>query len=209
MLLVDISGYVYLFALFFHITMSKKIVFVTGNIKKLEETVAILGKNLPFELVSEKIDLPEFQGDTQFISSLKCKEAAKIIKGPVIIEDTSLCFNALGGLPGPYIKWFLEKLGPNNLPKLIDSWEDKTATAICTFAYTEGENSEVKLFEGKVPGIIVNSRGPQDFGWDSIFQPEGYNKTYAELSKQIKNEISHRSKAVLALKKFLLNVAPE
>lgn len=110
---------------------------------------------------------------------------------------------------GPYIKWFLEKLGPENLPRMIDSWEDKSATAVCTFAYAEGEDSDVRLFHGKVPGTIVNSRGPQDFGWDSIFQPEEYSKTYAELPKEVKNEISHRSRAALQLKKYLLSVAPE
>ena len=58
------------------------------------------------------------------------------ISGPVIVEDTSLCFNALGGLPGVYIKWFLKNLGPDGLPRLISDWEDKSASAVCMFAFS-------------------------------------------------------------------------
>ena len=64
------------------------------------------------QLVSKKIDLPEYQGEPDEITRQKCQEAARAIGGPVLIEDTCLCFNALGGMPGPYIKWFLDKLGP-------------------------------------------------------------------------------------------------
>lgn len=85
--------------------MSKPITFITGNAKKLEEVVAILGKDFPRELVSRKIDLPEWQGEMNEISIKKCQEAAKHVKGPVIVEDTCLCFNALGGLPGEQIKF--------------------------------------------------------------------------------------------------------
>ena len=63
-------------------------------------------------MTSKKIDLPEYQGEPGYICEAKCREAAKHIKGPVIIEDVCLCFNALGGMPGPYIKWFLDKLKP-------------------------------------------------------------------------------------------------
>ena len=79
-----------------------KVTFVTGNAKKLEEVKAILstGGALPFEVVSQKIDLPELQGEPEEISAQKCVLAAKEVGGPVMVEDTSLCFNALGGLPG-------------------------------------------------------------------------------------------------------------
>lgn len=73
---------------------------------RLEEVISILGDTLPFNVVSSKIDLPELQGEPEEISKEKCKIAAKIVNGPVMVEDTSLCFNALHGLPGPYIKVF-------------------------------------------------------------------------------------------------------
>lgn len=80
--------------------MSRPITFITGNVKKLEEVVAILGKEFPRELITKKVDLPELQGEMDEVSIQKCQEAAKLVQGPVLIEDTSLCFNVLGGLPG-------------------------------------------------------------------------------------------------------------
>ena len=59
------------------------------------------------------MDLPEYQGTPQEVATSKCLEAARQVKGPVLVEDTSLCFNALGGMPGPYIKWFLKSIGPS------------------------------------------------------------------------------------------------
>lgn len=82
--------------------MSKPITFITSNAKKLEEVIAILGTEFPREIIARKIDLPELQGELNEISIKKCQEAAKHIAGPVIVEDTCLCFNALGGLPGNY-----------------------------------------------------------------------------------------------------------
>ncbi|XP_054003145.1 inosine triphosphate pyrophosphatase [Hylaeus anthracinus] len=188
--------------------MSKPIVFVTGNAKKLEEFVAILGKNFPREITSKKVDLPEYQGEIDDICRNKCRAAADLVKGPVIIEDTCLCFNALMGLPGPYIKWFLDKLGPDGLYRMLHGWGDKSAEAVCTFAYCAGEPEDpVLLFQGRTQGTIVSPRGPRDFGWDPCFQPLDYDKTYAELPKETKNRISHRSRALQKLKDhFMKNV---
>lgn len=186
----------------------KTITFVTGNAKKLEEFVAILGSNFPHQVISSAVDLPEFQGTPVEVCTEKCKEAARRVKGPVIVEDTSLCFNALGGLPGPYIKWFLKNLGPDGLPRLIADFEDKTGEAVCLFGYSDGscETPDIQVFEGRTQGTIVKPRGPRDFGWDPIFLPDGYELTYAELDKAIKNQISHRSRALAKLKDYLLKI---
>jgi inosine triphosphate pyrophosphatase len=90
-------------------TPLRTLTFVTGNKNKLAEVQAILQGVV--QVNSVKIDLPELQGEPKDISIEKCRMAAKQVKGPVIVEDTCLCFNALNGLPGPYIKWFLDKLG--------------------------------------------------------------------------------------------------
>jgi len=82
--------------------MAKQLTFVTGNAKKLEELKQILGTTFPREIISRKIDLPELQGEVDEICIKKCQEAARQVKGPVIVEDTCLCFNSLNGLPG----WF-------------------------------------------------------------------------------------------------------
>ncbi|XP_015588982.1 inosine triphosphate pyrophosphatase [Cephus cinctus] len=183
--------------------MSKPIVFVTGNAKKLEEFVAILGRNFPRQVTSMKVDLPEYQGDIEDICKNKCRAAADIVKGPVIIEDTCLCFNAMKGLPGPYIKWFLDKLGPEGLYTMLTGWEDKSAQAICTFAFCNGGPEDpIILFQGCTNGTIVSPKGPRDFGWDPCFLPEGKSQTYAELPREVKNKLSHRFRAIEKLKNY-------
>ncbi|KAM9324778.1 inosine triphosphate pyrophosphatase [Gastrophryne carolinensis] len=189
----------------------RSIVFVTGNAKKLEEVIQILGDKFPCKLVAKKIDLPEYQGEPDEISIQKCKEAAAQIQGPVIVEDTCLCFNALGGLPGPYIKWFLDKLKPEGLHQMLAGFEDKSAFALCTFAYSTGNLEDpVQLFRGKTLGQIVSPRGPRDFGWDPCFQPDGFEQTYAELPKEVKNSISHRYRALKEMSDyFIQNSSPQ
>lgn len=121
--------------------------FVTGNANKLRETAAIVGDAIP--LTALKLDLPELQGEPEDISKEKCRIAAAKANGPVIVEDTSLCFNALQGLPGPYIKWFLEKTGHDGLNKLLAGYEDKSAYAMCIFAFSKGPGFEPIVFVGK------------------------------------------------------------
>ncbi|CAG8512536.1 11889_t:CDS:2 [Ambispora gerdemannii] len=181
----------------------RKLVFVTGNKHKLAEVQAILGTSV--NLVDHKLDVTEIQGSTREVSSDKCRRAVKEINRPVITEDTALCFNALNGLPGPYIKWFLEKLGHDGLNRMLAGFEDKSAYALCTFAYSQGPDAEPILFEGKTPGMIVPPRGSTGFGWDPIFQPDGFELTYAEMPKDLKNTISHRYKALENLKEFLMS----
>jgi len=189
--------------------MNKPVVtFVTGNAKKLEEVRAILGgESLPVELTSRKLDLPELQGEPEEISARKCELASEQVGGPVFVEDTSLCFNALAGLPGPYIKWFLEKTGHEGLNNLLASYEDKSAYAQCIFAFSAGPGCSPVTFDGRTPGIIVPARGPHDFGWDPIFQPDGYTLTYAEMDKAEKNKISHRYRALAKLQQYLVDNA--
>ena len=67
----------------------------------------------------------DVQGEPEDIAKDKAALAAKQLGKAVVVEDTSLCFNALGGLPGPYIKWFLKNLGPHGLPKLLAAFDDK------------------------------------------------------------------------------------
>ncbi|KAI4311372.1 hypothetical protein MLD38_036275 [Melastoma candidum] len=176
------------------VVLGKPVTFVTGNAKKLEEVRAILGHSVPFQSV--KLDLPELQGEPEDISKEKARLAALRVDGPVLVEDTCLCFNALKGLPGPYIKWFLQKIGHEGLNNLLMAYEDKSAYALCAFSFALGPDSEPITFLGKTEGKIVPPRGPNDFGWDPIFQPKGYNLTYAEMPKEEKNKISHRSKAL-------------
>lgn len=181
------------------------ITFVTGNKKKLEEVKRILHfEEDKITLTNKKIDLPELQGNPLTIAKEKCALAAKEVGGPVITEDTSLCFNALNGLPGPYIKWFLDDCKHEGLVNMISFTEDKSGYAQTIVAYTQGPNEEISLFDGRTKGIIVPPRGSLDFGWDPIFQPdEGEGLTYAEMTKEGKDAISHRSRAFSKFRTFL------
>lgn len=184
--------------------MTKRVIFVTGNEKKLREVRQMMGDDLQIE--AKSIDLPEYQGDVMEIASKKCQAAYDIVKKPVIVEDVGLCFNALGGMPGPYVKWFLQSIGAEGLHRLLAGFDDKSGYAQCVFAYYDGSTmAEPVLFDGRCHGTIVPPTGGASFGWDPIFMPDGYSQTYAEMDKDIKNSISHRGKAFSALKSYLLN----
>lgn len=89
---------------------------------------------------------------------------------------------------------------------MIKDWDDKSAEARCMFGYSEGAGQEVRVFEGVTPGTIVSPpRGKRDFGWDPVFQPEGFELTYAEMESDTKNSISHRGKALEKLKAFFVD----
>ncbi|KAL6242854.1 nucleoside triphosphate pyrophosphohydrolase ham1 [Rhinocladiella similis] len=175
--------------------------FITGNKNKLAEVQAILASVDGLTLQSRNVEGAEIQGTIEEVARDKCSRAAEEIGGPVLTEDTALEFQALKGLPGPYIKHFLVALGHEGLNNLLAAYEDKTAFAVCTFAYCAGPGEEPILFQGRTKGKVVPARGPQKFGWDPVFEYEG--KTYAEMDKDEKNLISHRGKALEKLKAWL------
>lgn len=112
----------------------------------------------------------------------------------------SLCLSFI--VVGPYIKWFLDRLQPEGLARMLDGWEDKSAEAVCTFAYAEGPTAEVQLFQGRTAGNIVQPRGSRDFGWDPCFQPQGFELTYGEMDSATKNTMSHRCRALDKLREY-------
>ncbi|POY70762.1 putative Nucleoside-triphosphate phosphatase [Rhodotorula taiwanensis] len=195
----------------------RTILFVTGNANKLKEVRSILlaasqspetagtAATPAFTVDSQDLDVPEVQGTTQEVAIAKVRAAADIVGGPCITEDTALGFEALGGLPGPYIKYFMKSVGHEGLNNMLVGFPSKRATAICTFAYSAGPGSEPIIFEGTTEGKVVPARGPSNFGWDPVFEPEeGNGKTYAEMELADKNKISHRYRALEKLRKFLL-----
>ena len=91
------------------------ITFCSGNEMKKSEVQAILTGNIPYSLIFDSVDFDEPQASPIEISQNKCRQALKHVKGPCLVEDTSLCYNALNGLPGPYIKWFAESLGKSGI----------------------------------------------------------------------------------------------
>lgn len=186
---------------------TKVIKFITGNKNKAREVNQIIANICPDVHVEQLlgVDIPEVQADPDEIVREKLKYARKQCKeGIIVVEDTSLCFNALNGLPGPYIKTFLEKLGLEKLSDLGFLTKDNSAYAQCIFGLSKEGSDTVELFSGITNGKIVKPRGPNNFGWDPIFEPdEGKGKTYAEMDKEDKNKISHRFKALKALAEWL------
>ena len=188
----------------------KVINFVSGNKNKLRELNEILSENFKDIIVKQlDIDLPELQGIPEDIVRGKLKlaiEKSKGLEGPVLVEDTSLCFNAYGGLPGPYIKYFLKSIKQEGLYKMACAFEDHSAYAQSIFGLQKNGNSEPHLFIGKTDGEIVSPRGQKNFGlsgWDPCFKPNCSSKTYAEMEEKEKNKISHRGKSSKALIDFL------
>lgn len=181
----------------------KSIKFVSGNVNKYKEVKDIIEEGLPGYTVNQiKIDLPELQGEPEEIVKAKLKHALSVEEGPLLIEDTSLCFNAFKGLPGPYIKDFLTKLGPDGLHNMLSGFDDKSGYAQCIFG-VGNKKGDANIFVGRTPGKIVKPRGDNNFGWDPIFNPDGFEETYSQMDKAIKNKISHRYNSLKQVIEFL------
>jgi inosine triphosphate pyrophosphatase len=187
--------------------LKKKIInFCTSNKNKYEELVHLFKEELPeIEIKQIIIDLPELQGDPETIVKSKLQYAlnTKTKALPILVEDTSLCFNAYGGLPGPYIKHFENKIKPEGLYKMVCAFDDHTAYAQSIFGIQKNKRDGPHLFIGRTDGEIVFPRGPRVFGWAPNFLPNGYNKTYAEMEKDEKNKASQRGKAMKQLIQWL------
>jgi inosine triphosphate pyrophosphatase len=180
----------------------KEVIFITGNEDKFREFQEIISS---VKLIRRNINLPELQGTPEEIVKEKSKLACQIIGKPCFVDDTSLCFNAWGGLPGPYIKDFLEYMGAEKLAQtLLKSSEDIAAKAIISIGYCE-PGKEAVCIQGITEGKISLPRGNKNFkkGWDSIFMPNESSKTNGEMEPSEKHVYSQRTKAIRAFEKFL------
>jgi non-canonical purine NTP pyrophosphatase (RdgB/HAM1 family) len=164
---------------------------VTGNMGKLAEWRRLAAAQ--YDLDSVDIDLDEIQSlDGRAITADKARRAYKIVGKPVIVEDISAGLDILEGLPGPFIKFFQQKLGKNALYTLSNG--GAAATVTCTACYYDGTN--YIYGEGTVHGSAVQARGENGFGFDFCFAPHGQTMTYAEMTPAQKDAISHRRLAV-------------
>ncbi|MDO8649972.1 MAG: non-canonical purine NTP pyrophosphatase [Candidatus Berkelbacteria bacterium] len=174
------------------------LIFVTSSTSKLAELSSIVPNVEHLEM-----DLPEIQHiDPKVVIESKIKEALKSRKGEFIVEDTSLYFDSLNGLPGPLIKWFMKALGNEGLATMVRKLDNSKAVAKTLIGYGKSA-TEIEYFEGAVEGMIVEPRGAQGFGWDAIFLPDGHDKTFAEMSQEEKNSLSMRKVAAIKLRNFL------
>ena len=194
----------------------KTLVFASNNVHKLEEIRTILdGK---FEVKSLKdigcdVDIPE-TGSTFRENALQKAMYVKEHFGlDCFADDSGLQVEALGGEPGVYSARYAVKQGylatddrdDDNMNVLLEKLSDKdnrrASFCTCVALVYEGETH---FFEGAVNGcIITEKRGKEGFGYDPIFVPDGYAKTFAELGNEVKNGMSHRARAVAKLAEFL------
>lgn len=176
-----------------------KLILVTGNPAK-EAEIGWYTRHVQFETVS--LDIPEIQSlDLREVVQQKAQEAYQQVRRPVIVEDTSLVFHALGRLPGPLIKWFLKELRPEGLCRLLDAYSDRHATASVFFGMCDGE--VVRVFEGSADGSIAPApRGAENFGWDSVFILRGAARTWGEMTLEEKWATSMRRQALEKLDAF-------
>ncbi|MDP6431306.1 MAG: non-canonical purine NTP pyrophosphatase [SAR324 cluster bacterium] len=150
-----------------------------------------------------ELDLLEIQTtDLHELVKFKLRQAYEHVQAPVIVEDTSLYFEAWNELPGPLVKFFLKNIGLSGMVRALDEFCDNSASAACCLGFTK-DGKSMHLFEGKVKGNIVEPRGSQQFGWDAVFLPAGYQRTFGEMSSQEKHQISPRGMAAKKIKGFL------
>lgn len=178
---------------------AEQLILVSSNPNKGIEAERILG--MPVLRVA--MPLPEIQAPTvEEITRYKLDVARTKSYGRLIVEDVSLGFDALGNFPGPYVRWLLEAAGGKGLAAIAYALNDRGAKAQCCVGYWNG--SVVKSFMGETAGeILVEPRGERHFGWDAWFRPEGSEKTFAQMSDDEKDAVSHRGKAYRKLAEHL------
>jgi len=176
--------------------------FATTNKNKLTEAKQILGINVK----GIKLELDEIQTlDPEECVRKKAITAYYAFGKPILVEDTSLFFEAWNGLPGVFIDYFLKSVEIIGLLKMLTNAKNRKANAITYLGIFNGQ--KCKLFKGEVEGKIAQKpKGKNGFGWDSIFIPKGHSKTFAEMNPGEKNMISMRKQALSKFKKEINRV---
>ena len=191
--------------------MKRKLVFATNNAHKLEEVAAILGDQvelLSLNDISCQTDIPETAETLEGNALLKSSYIYKNYHLDCFADDTGLEVEALNGAPGVYSARYAGGEGHDaqaNMLKLLHELEGKeNRKAQFRTAISLILDGKEYFFEGVIKGeIIKEKRGDSGFGYDPVFMPEGYDRTFAELGNDIKNQISHRALAVQKLCEFL------
>lgn len=171
----------------------------TGNPHKLEEIREALGEG--YEIDQIAFDQPEIDApDVAAVARRKVRDALedRAVDGLVIADDTGLYVDALDGFPGSHASFFLDRCGNAGLLKLMEDVEDRSATFRTAMAVRD-EHGEVHVFEGECEGTITHEeRGDGGFGYDTVFVPDGHDRTFAE-DEEHKADVSHRKRALDAV----------
>lgn len=193
--------------------MRRKLVFATNNSHKLEEVKAVVGSS--FDILSLKDigcheDIEEPGETLQENALIKARYVKDKYGYDCFGDDTGLEVEALNGAPGVYSARYGggdhdSKANMKKLLKELDGTTNRKAQFRTVIALIL--DGKEYLFEGKVKGsIITEERGDAGFGYDPVFQPDGYDQTFAQLGSGVKNSVSHRALATKALCEFLKNI---
>ncbi len=187
-----------------------KLVFATNNRHKLDEMRAILGGKVELLSLADigcVDDIPETADTLEGNALIKARHIYGKYSLPCFADDTGLEVDALGGAPGVYSARYAGENNDSeaNMQKLLENLTEKTdrraqfRTVIALII-----DGEERLFDGIVRGVIATERkGGAGFGYDPLFVPEGYDVSFAQMSSEEKNAISHRSRAASALNDYL------
>lgn len=187
-----------------------KICFATNNVKKLEEIRSLLGPSwqvLSLEEIGCREELPE-TGDT--LAANSAQKARWVWDNYAIdcfADDTGLEVDALGGEPGVYSARYAgpQRSNQDNMQLLLQKLQgEKNRSARFKTVLTFISAKEEQQFEGEVQGTILQSpKGEKGFGYDPLFVPQGHNHSFAEMTMEEKNALSHRARAMRKLVDFL------
>ena len=176
----------------------------TGNSHKTVEISAMLGDGFEVFDLSSHPDLPAVdETGTTFLenATLKAVEISEQVPGMILSDDSGLEVDALKGAPGVYSARYAGENGndeANNakLLKDLNGVADRTARFRCVIVVAEA-GKVLAHFDGKVEGKIIHQgQGDGGFGYDPLFVPDGFEKSFAELGSEVKNGLSHRARAM-------------
>jgi XTP/dITP diphosphohydrolase len=178
----------------------KVAIFVTTNIHKFQEARRVLSE---YKIATAllRVEAVEIQDDNAVnIAKASALDAVKNSGLPVFIEDAGIFIEALNGFPGPYSSYVYRTVGTKGILKLMRNRENRDAYFQAVIAFSSPEEPPT-CFIGRVKGkIALEERGTSGFGYDPIFEPAGGGgRTFAEMTTEEKNKLSHRSEA---LRKF-------
>jgi len=183
------------------------IVLATRNHNKIKEIKAILGPEIHYQTVGEFLNIPIKETGRSLLDNSLAKAVFtfKVSGKPSLADDSGLFIEVLQGEPGIYSSRYGQD-DTQRIARVLENLADKKnrkAAFKAVFVYYYAPNT-YKVFEAECIGSITDQpRGLEGFGYDPIFIPKGYSKTFAELGEGIKNRISHRAKALAKFKKYL------
>jgi XTP/dITP diphosphohydrolase len=175
-----------------------RVTFVTSNVHKAREAAGILSGLA--DVTHIDLECPEIRNESvAVVAQGKAEYAYATLKCPVICDDTGFFVSALNGFPGSCAAYVQKTIGNQGILRLLEGKADRSAWFETGIAYADSEG--VRVFVGRIDGIIVDPKGAGGFGYDPIFAVDG--RTLAEMSAEEKNRVSHRSRGLLALRTWL------